>query len=155
MKDRMIITHDHFVGLIDNIAEQIIEHNKRSNRKIDLVLGIPRGGLVPAVYLSHRVPNLTLAFDFDIILNHLKFGYKALIIDDICDSGATFKEEYNYLVHKRPEIQDEAERNDKSLFFASLIHNHENQFSMTSDFTAWTIKRSDVPQWFVFPWEKI
>lgn len=49
---------------------------------IDSVTGIARGGLIPAVMLSHKlgVPYTNLV------------GPNTLVVDDICDSGVTIKE---------------------------------------------------------------
>ena len=47
----------------------------------DSIYGIPRGGLIPAVMLSHKL-GLPLV---DTI------GKNTLVVDDICDSGVTLK----------------------------------------------------------------
>ena len=50
--------------------------------EIDSVTGIARGGLIPAVMLSHKLklPYTNLV------------GPNTLVVDDICDSGKTIKE---------------------------------------------------------------
>lgn len=66
----------------------------------ELIVGISRGGLLPAVTLSHylNVPMLPLRFstrdwvqqDSDTsIIEAVKSGSKVLIVDDIVDSGTT------------------------------------------------------------------
>jgi len=71
------LTYSKFLSAIKRIDKQI------KNLSIKSIYGIPRGGYVPAVYLSH--------------LSGLRIvprpGKKTLIIDDICDSGWTL---YNY-----------------------------------------------------------
>ena len=47
---------------------------------LEFVSGIPRGGLIPSVMLSHRL---------DIPLVKGDIGPDTLVIDDICDSGET------------------------------------------------------------------
>ena len=48
---------------------------------IDSVMGLPRGGLIPAVMISHE---LGLPYV-------IHPGKNTLVVDDICDSGVTLK----------------------------------------------------------------
>jgi len=70
---------------ITNLAHQI----KSSELNIEYILGIPRGGLILAVMLSHKL-NIPL-FRPGMVLNN-----KVLIVDDICDSGLTLQK-YNVI----------------------------------------------------------
>jgi len=69
---------------IDDAVRIIALKILNSNIKVTNILGIPRGGLIPAVLLSHQL-NVPL----------LKQGEPpsntTLVIDDICDSGNTLK----------------------------------------------------------------
>ena len=71
-----ILTYQKFLEACQEIAKQI-------PKDIKSLFPIPRGGMVPAVYISH--------------LTGLRIvprpGKKTLIIDDICDSGWTL---YHY-----------------------------------------------------------
>ena len=69
--------------MINYLANQIIE----SKQKFDGVYGVPRGGLIIAVCLSHKL-NLPM------LLQPTK---KSLIVDDISDTGHTV----NHLPKKR------------------------------------------------------
>ena len=59
--------------------------NKIKERKFQYITGLPRGGLIPAVLISHKLDitykslNLSKAIEED----------KYLLIDDIADSGET------------------------------------------------------------------
>ena len=68
---------------VTNLAHQI----KSSGLNIEHIFGMPRGGLIPAVMLSHKL-NIPL-FKTGMILDN-----KVLIVDDICDSGVTLQK-YN------------------------------------------------------------
>ena len=64
---------------IKTSVEDIVEKIKDMELPIDSIYGIPRGGLIPAVMLSHK---LELPLVFDPTEN-------TLIVDDISDSGIT------------------------------------------------------------------
>jgi hypoxanthine phosphoribosyltransferase len=72
-------------------VEKIVAELKKNGRKFDGVFGVPRGGLILAVCLSHRlgIPLLASAA-----------SKNALVVDDIADSGATLKPRYgkNFIV---------------------------------------------------------
>ena len=59
------------------------------------MVGIPRGGYIIAVYLSHYF-DLTW-MDFEIFQQFQKYGNKesVLIVDDIADTGSTLKGWFN------------------------------------------------------------
>lgn len=65
-----------------------------------------------------------------------------LIVDDICDSGATLKE-----IAKVASMMDQT-----NLIFAVAIENLESPFSC--DYSSREISRTQDTQWFIFPWEK-
>jgi len=75
-KKRVYLTWDHIEEAVDRLATSI----KASGAKIKTIRGLPRGGLIPAVLLSHKL-NIPMG-------NHPSYG---LIVDDICDSGVTLK----------------------------------------------------------------
>ena len=57
--------------------------DRAKNFNIDSVFGIPRGGLVPAVYIAHML---------NVPLNGFKInGKNPLVVDDIADTGQTLK----------------------------------------------------------------
>lgn len=69
------LTHEQFVLAIRELAKQIGKHDFTN------LYGIPRGGMVVAVYLSHYtgIPlTQVLSPDKDV-----------LVVDDICDTGDT------------------------------------------------------------------
>ena len=77
--------------LIDILCEKIITQIP----SIDSVMGLPRGGLIPAVMVSHRLglPLVTLPEPH------------TLVIDDIADSGVTLTNTpgiYTAVLHYKP-----------------------------------------------------
>lgn len=62
---------------------------------VDSVYGIPRGGLIPAVYISHRL-GLPMVETI---------GKHTLVVDDICDSGVTLSKmpgQYTAVLFHKP-----------------------------------------------------
>lgn len=114
----------------------------------DCVVGIKRGGLIPAVSFSHlfNIPMYTITYqlrDGSGLLNlseisDLKIDTKILIVDDICDTGETFEK-----------IQDKI--NFSNLKFCSLFYNIRQKFDV--NYFARKIDRDKEVDWIVFPWE--
>lgn len=80
-----IIDWKEFNQAIEEIVRQIKEKEIQYN--FDYILGIPRGGLVVAVALSHKL-NLELVTEnvYDYVR---KLQQKTLVVDDITDTGKT------------------------------------------------------------------
>jgi len=116
---------------IDNAIIDLEE--KLSDVHIDFIIGIPRGGLIPAVMLSHRL-NKPL---------HLTPNTKTigtlLVVDDIIDSGYTIKNHISYLLTNFPSIS--------KIITASI--NITSKTTFIPDF--YHEKFTD--RWIVFPFE--
>ena len=66
---------------IDSLVEELCSRIVMSGLQIKSITGIERGGLIPAVMVSHRlkIPYVT------------RINKGTLVIDDICDTGKTLK----------------------------------------------------------------
>ena len=89
----------------DHLSKSIARAVKKD--KVTHVLGLARGGLVPATIISYKlkVPLLSYAVSTyedttktnefkvvqDVNFSSLAKGSKLLVVDDICDSGDTIK----------------------------------------------------------------
>ena len=92
------------------------------------IYGIPRGGLVLAVKLSHLL-------DVPILINVSRIGPETLIVDDIIDTGVTLKR----VVGKR-----------KHFATAVLWWNPSSEYIPTVH-----SNKKEKGRWVVFPWETI
>lgn len=117
----------------------------------DFVVGIKRGGLIPATSLSHimNTPMLVCSCQLrdgkehvDLMeVNESLKHKKLLIVDDICDEGFTFKKISNSL-------KTNGFDNYKT---CALFYNIRQDFIV--DFKSRKIDRSKEKSWIVFPWE--
>lgn len=84
---KSFISWDEFNENIEKLVSKI--------KNVDYVVGIPRGGLILAVTLSHKLDLKHMTVDHLEKLEDLNFlNYdrkKILIVDDISDSGQTLK----------------------------------------------------------------
>lgn len=124
----------------------------------DMIVGIGRGGLVPAVYLSHamdvpmrsvdlsaRAEDAVSDAGFAAIATRTRAGERLLVVDDINDSGRTVA-----LVRARLAA---AGSDAAHVRFATLIDNSGSAERV--DYAARTIDRAVTKDWFVFPWEAV
>lgn len=145
------VGNDQFVADVRTLAGSI----RADAWQADFIVGIGRGGLVPAVYLSHATGIALLSVDHsskvatfgDALLALLAAktaaGIRLLIVDDINDSGRTLR----YLRNAIADGGGKAE----NLRIAVLIDNIRS--IETVDYRARTIDRDLDQRWFVFPWE--
>ena len=116
--------------LIDDCVTDIAFHLKDTGKDFKGVYGIPRGGSLLAVMLSHK---LDIPY-FDDIEHALGNGEQFIIIDDIADTGKTLN---NYKKMDSSEIA-----------YYVTIHEHE-QSIVKPDYSM--IDKQD--KWIVYPWE--
>ena len=89
--NKIYLSWDDVSDLVDILCEKIITEQPQ----IDSVFGIARGGMIPAVMVSHR---LGLTWSNVMLPN-------TLVIDDICDTGITLKKTvgvYTAVLHNNP-----------------------------------------------------
>ena len=132
-------------GKIDTYVNKIIDDIEISNIEFTKILGVARGGCVPGVMISNR-----MGIPFDSILwqtrdgasrneqrlNQIVSGEKALIVDDIYDSGETFQTMHKIIAPWH------------SVYWAALISKKDDDFL---DFCAKPMY--DSTDWIDFPWE--
>ncbi|KQN92785.1 phosphoribosyltransferase [Sphingomonas sp. Leaf231] len=122
-----------------------------------LLVGVGRGGLVPAVYLSHAagVPMESVDYSgqddaraapaLERLAAHTREGARLLFVDDINDSGRT--------IARLRTLLERAGAAAGAVRFATLIDNRSSATRV--EWAARTIDRSVTKDWFVFPWEAL
>lgn len=150
------LTHD----IMDNYYADIIRKLSKDCIKPDVVFAPMRGGADFGIKVSNYYDIPFESFQWQTrsgqeknaeylieLLNKHK-SKLILIVDDICDTGYTFKcvaeivDRFNI---------DKAQSDFTVVLFAAAIENLECDFEC--DYSSREINRSDDNQWFVFPWE--
>ena len=142
-KSKIYLHYDDVLSMCHNITHDV------SKIKPDMIVGITRGGLVPALHLSHHLdrPMETLMWQTrdaekqqycDVIQQAIDTGKTVLFVDDINYTGRTFKDLAKaYNTNTKPDVH-----------FISLVEKTASNFFGTAALTL------DDPRWIVFPWEK-
>lgn len=118
----------------------------------DYIVGVKRGGLIPAIRLSHifNKPLIMMSCqlrdsnDNEVRLyevEELPKDKNVLIVDDICDSGKTFEKITQKLLLN----------GFSSIKTCALYYNISQDFMI--DYKAQTIDRISDQRWVIFPWE--
>jgi len=169
IKTKQLFYEDIFIA-IESVAEKL----KNENKKYDLGLIIPRGGLIPGGTLSYKLNIEDLIFphiqlyknetikshivdnekifnvkDFNIIKN----SKNLLIIDDLIDSGETIIN-ILFALHKTNCL--ESKNIDIAVLYANLDPIQElKELSKSLNFNLniYYFKEKE-PVWYIFPWEK-
>ena len=122
MKHKMVIWEE-----VENAVKYFEYKYNTEQLDCELILGIPRGGLVLATMLSYRL-DLPLHIAGEPISDS-----KVLVVDDIADTGKTLERVLKTLPH--------------SIVFT--MHYHQQS---TIEPYAWLYEKKD--KWVVYPWEE-
>jgi hypoxanthine phosphoribosyltransferase len=147
------VSQDEVVAAVRAIAAALSADGWRPS----YLVGIGRGGLVPAVYLSHAIDTPMLSLDLSAdqppfgserlatLAAWTCEGTRLLFVDDINDSGLTIGQIRRTLA--------DAGADAAEVRFATLIDNLGS--TQRVDYRARTIDRATLKDWFVFPWEAL
>ena len=146
-------THDRFVEAVHALAATL----RDDPWKPTLLVGVGRGGLTPAVFLSHATGLPMVSIDFstpipefnesliETLARRTRAGERFLFIEDINDSGRT-------IAAIRAKLVDAGATPDATRF-AVLIDNDVSGQQVEYRFER--IDRTVTKDWFVFPWESV
>jgi len=110
---------------IETAVESLAHQIRQSGEEIGAIVGLARGGLIPAVMLSHKLGIPLVSED------HEAEGY-LLVVDDICDTGVTLEYYIKYEGVLTATIHYKQTAIVKPDFYYSLIPQDK---------------------WIVYPWE--
>ncbi|MES2338682.1 MAG: phosphoribosyltransferase family protein [Pseudomonadota bacterium] len=146
-------THDEFLQAIDAVAALVLADAWGAQ----LLVGVGRGGLTPAVFLSHATGLPMVSIDFstpipefnaaliEALAKRTRGGERLLFVEDINDSGRTIAAIRDQLAMAAADMAQ--------VRFAVLLDNRVS--AQRIDYAWRTIDRTVTKDWFVFPWEAV
>jgi hypoxanthine phosphoribosyltransferase len=157
---------------VERHTQEILRQIQQDAWLPDYVVGLTRGGLVPANLISQylNIPMETLKVSLrddssqpesnlwmaeDAFGDNETGGKKILIVDDINDTGATL----NYIKQDWQSSclsTDERWLNDiwgNNVRVAVLYDNEASKSELDIAYSSVTINKAEEDQWIVFPWE--
>ena len=148
---------------IEKQTQEILRQIQTSDWCPDYVIGLTRGGLVPANLISQylKIPmeclKVSLRDDGSQPEHNLWMaedaanGKRILVVDDINDTGATL----NWIEKDWPEgntMYDWTDVWNNNVRFAVLVNNAASEYKRI-DYSCVDINKVEEPSWIVFPWE--
>ena len=141
-KNKIYLDYDDIESMNQNLVHDV------SKFKPDIIVGITRGGLLPALHLSHHLdrPLQTIIWQTrDVnkcerdkqLQEKIDTGSRVVFVDDINDTGRTFSE-----------ISKAYHGARSNVMFISLVQKLETTHPATAALTL------NDDRWIVFPWEK-
>ena len=173
-----IVTFDRLTAMVASLCRDIANSDWRP----DYVVGLTRGGLLPAVMVSHYfdVPCETLKISLrdgnesesNLWMAEHAFGYvpeqergesgtqtdpayrrNILVVDDINDTGATITWlQKDWASGCLPNNPAWGAIWNRNVRFAVLFDNQASEYKQI-DYAAHTINKLEDPVWIEFPWE--
>jgi len=144
MDTKTKLTWNKYIKALDKIVE------KFKGQRFDVIIGLTRGGLIPGVYLSHKLEKPLLPFNPHLLhadgeprSDRIKLPISpvtvrtVLLVDDISDTGTTFKKCCNFFT----------KRGFKCLTTSVYINKKTSNFE--PDFVIYNSHK----KWIVFPYE--
>ena len=149
----MIKKHYYSWQDIEAMCTNIVVQMYKDNFTPDYILGITRGGNIPATIISNMldIPCEAMKISFrnddkqeDHWLSQKIMDQNILIVDDINDTGATFKWIWNnWKLEKLHKVK-----------FASLTENLASDFEHVS-YHVHEVNKAEEDVWLVYPWENV
>jgi xanthine phosphoribosyltransferase len=151
---------------IERQTQEILRQLQRDTWRPDYVVGLTRGGLVPANLISQylEVPMETLKVSLrddasqpesNLWMAEDAFeGKRILIVDDINDSGATLnyiKQDWQSGCFSKDKHWKEVWGNNVRV--AVLVDNESSKSKLNVSYSAIDLNKAEEDLWIVFPWE--
>lgn len=144
--NKKAVSYEYVSFIIDLLAQRV-------GSNYDYIIGIGRGGLIPATMLAYKLNKKVLVFGINTYNNTVQTGHwdiyqpvtlptvpsKFLVVDDICDTGNTFNI-FNGMYSAT----------DHTFDYASLFV--KDKSSHMVNFYGFSVPEET---WLTFPWEEL
>jgi len=160
--NKLVINNTKFKGLVATICREIAA----DNWKPDYIVGLTRGGLLPAVMISHYLNIPMQSLDISLqdggeCVSNLGMGEDAfegkniLVVDDINDQGSTL----NWIMNDWPSgcFPDDARWQTvwgNNVRFAVVVDNLSSQCSVDMNYCGKEVNKAENDVWIEFPYEE-
>ena len=166
---KLVINYNEMTKLVSKLARDLA----LDEWKPDYIVGLTRGGLVPAVMLSHylNIPLHTLnvslrdgeSRESNLWMSEDALGYPVLednnyknilIVDDINDQGSTINWIMNdWRSNCLPDDPSWEEVWNSNVKFAVLVDTLSSKCNVKMDYVGLEINKAENDVWVDFPWE--
>lgn len=160
--NKLVIDDTKFKGLVATICREIAA----DNWKPDYIVGLTRGGLLPAVMISHYLNIPMQSLDISLrdggeCVSNLGMGEDAfegkniLVVDDINDQGSTL----NWIMNDWPSgcFPDDARWQTvwgNNVRFAVVVDNLSSNCSVDMNYWGMEVNKAENDVWIEFPYEE-
>lgn len=160
--NRLIINNTEYKGLVNDICRDIAIGDWTP----DYIVGITRGGLLPAVMISQYFNikmnslDISLRDGGDCVTNcgmaeDAYRGKNILVVDDINDTGATI----NWIIKDWPSVCFPGETQWESVWgsnvrFAVVVDNLASKSNVKMNYVGMEVNKAENDVWIEFPYEE-
>jgi hypoxanthine phosphoribosyltransferase len=160
MIEKQYINFEQMKGHCNEILRQMADDNWHP----EIILGITRGGALPAVMLSQYLNVKMIGLDVslrdtiedgfgqesnELVAIDAAYGKKVLIVDDINDTGATI----NWIIDDWNKSAEGIKWGD-NVRFAVIVDNESSKAIHVPEYAGEMINKELNPTWVVFPYEE-
>jgi len=160
--NKLVIDNTKFKGLVASICRELVADNWRP----DYIVGLTRGGLLPAVMISHYLNIPMQSLDVSLrdggectsnlgMAEDAFAGKNILIVDDINDQGSTL----NWIMNDWPSgcfPYDERWEYiwGNNVRFAVIVDNLSSQCAVGMNYWGMEVNKAENDVWIEFPYEE-
>ncbi len=155
----MVKKHYYSWNDVERMCVNIVNQMYKDNWTPDYIVGITRGGNVPATIISNMTGIKCEAVKISLrdddtspqSVWNIGFGKSILIVDDINDTGATF----NWIINDWMRNASVHNVFGDLVRFAVLTDNVSSEIIRPVDYSCHEVNKAENDVWLIYPWENV